>query len=151
MNAHWIWWALGVALMAAELATGTLYLLVIALGMAAGGLAAIVGADLTVQILAAAIVALGGWAVLRRRRADRSRVGEAPGPGAMLDVGQEVEVTHWQPGGHARVRHRGAEWPARLAAGAPPDPQPGRYVIHAVDGTHLVLAPLDVDPPRPGA
>lgn len=147
MNAYWIWWALAVALMAAELATGTFYLLVIALGMAAGGVAAFLGAGLTSQLLVAAIVAIGGWAALRRRRVEHGDPRAGGQPDA-LDVGQEVEVAQWLAGGQARVRHRGADWPASLAPGGPADPAPGRYVIRAVDGTRLVLAPLDAPPPR---
>lgn len=147
MDAHWIWWALAVALLAAELATGTFYLLVIALGGLAGGLTAFAGGSLTAQLLVAAIAAIGGWAALRRRRPAR----DAGSGAGLLDIGQEVEVAQWLPGGHARVRHRGAEWQARLEPGGPSDPQPGRHVIRAIDGSQLVLGRLPARPPGPDA
>lgn len=150
MDAHWIWWALAVALLAAELATGTFYLLVIALGGLAGGVAALASASLTVQLLVAALAAIGGWAALRRRRPARSVDGSAIGGTGLLDIGQEVEVAQWQPGGHARVRHRGAEWQARLEPGGPANPPPGRYAIRAIDGSQLVLGSLPAQEPGHG-
>ncbi len=67
MQLHYWWWILALGLGVLELMTGTFYLLVLAAGCAAGGLAAWFGAGLTVQVLATAAVAIAGWVWLWRR------------------------------------------------------------------------------------
>ena len=54
-----------------------------------------------------------------------------------FDNAQSVVVV--ESGGRTRVRHRGADWDARLAPGAAADPRPGTYRILAVDGNCLVI------------
>jgi hypothetical protein len=61
-NAPTWWWLAAGALVAAELATGTFYLLMLALGCAAGALAAHAGAGATAQVVVAAL--LGGGATV---------------------------------------------------------------------------------------
>ena len=141
MEAHWLWWGLAAVVAIGELATGSLYLLVLAAAAVAGGFMALVGAGFTAQMLAVAIVALAGWWLLRRWRAGRAGgvEGQAPDNAALFDVGQTVEVLQWQSGRRARVRYRGADWDARLAPGGSGDPPPGTYRILAVDGNCLVI------------
>jgi membrane protein implicated in regulation of membrane protease activity len=55
-----LWWIAAGAMVAAELATGTFYLLMIALGLAAGAVAAHAGAATTWQVLAAAAIPRSG-------------------------------------------------------------------------------------------
>ncbi|MDH4106316.1 MAG: NfeD family protein, partial [Gammaproteobacteria bacterium] len=55
-----IWWVLAGVAVAVELATGTFYLLMLALGMAAGAIASHLGFGVPLQIVAAA--AVGGGA-----------------------------------------------------------------------------------------
>lgn len=133
-----LWWIATAVLVLAELATGTFYLLMVSLGLAAGALAAHAGLGLTGQLVAAALV--GGGAVvawhLRRRQQPAP-----PPPGANhdvnLDVGERVSVTAWDAHGHCHVRYRGADWQARWdGAGAP---EPGEHVIRALDGNVLLL------------
>ena len=50
-----IWWLMAGVAVIAELLTGTLYLLMVALGLAAAAIAAHLGAGTTTQILVAAI------------------------------------------------------------------------------------------------
>src|SRR6188474_2810479 len=57
-NATWWWVATGV-LVAAELATGTFYLLMMAIGTAAAALSAHAGAGFTGQLVAAALIGGG--------------------------------------------------------------------------------------------
>src|SRR5678815_4449796 len=67
-----IWWiAAGVAV-AAELASGTFYLLMIALGLGAGALAAHSGATQPVQLLVAAVVGGGATVLWHWRRVSRA-------------------------------------------------------------------------------
>jgi len=54
MQLQYWWWILALGMGVLELVTGTFYLLVLAAGCAAGGLAAWAGAGLTVQVLATA-------------------------------------------------------------------------------------------------
>lgn len=132
------WWIAAGALVAAELASGTFYLLMLAVGMTAGALAAHAGVDVAAQLVLAALV--GGGAVLALR-ARRGR-GPAPAPAASnrnvnLDIGSQVHVSHWAGDGTARVQYRGTAWSVRyLGSGVP---SAGNYVIRALDGNCLLV------------
>ena len=75
-----IWWIITGLLVAAELATGTFYLLMLAIGGIAGALAAHAGAGLTTQMVVAAVV--GGVAVVGCYLVRRRRPGD-PSPGTI--------------------------------------------------------------------
>ena len=138
MNPATFWWIACGLLVAVELATGTFYLLMMAIGCAAAAIAAHLGAGPTVQTLTAAL--LGGAAVVawHRIRGRRSDVAPAQAnPDVNLDIGQAVQVDQWAPDGSARVRYRGAEWRARYLGSDVP--ASGRFVIRAVDGSCLML------------
>ena len=133
-----LWWLLAGAAVAAELVTGTFYLLMFAIGLAAGALTAHAGGSLATQLVVAAIVgggAVAGWYLLRGRR--------APGPAAganrdvNLDVGETVNVERWQPDGTAVVKYRGASWTVQPADGEPQ--YPGAYRVREVVGSRLVV------------
>ena len=143
-NAATAWWVAAGLLVAVELATGTFYLLMLALGAAAAALAAHAGLSGSVQIVAAALVGGGATALwhYRRYRAPRSAAQEV-NPDVQIDLGQQLHVDSWQADGTARVHYRGAGWTVRYAGeGAP---RPGPHVIVAVRGNHLLVAP----PPKP--
>lgn len=142
MSAHWWWWGLAVVLAAAELMTGTLYLLVLALGLAIGGLAAFAGAPVVGQVLTASVTALVGWVLLRRFQPRRNGPAVQANRDVLLDIGSHVRVEHWQSGGVTRVRYRGASWDAVIAPGAIGQPAPGEHEILAIEGNRLVLAPV---------
>lgn len=138
MNQATVWWLIAGALVAVELATGTFYLLMLAVGAAAAALAAHLGLGLTAQIATAAVV--GGAAVVlwHQKRAARGQAAPAnANPDVNLDIGQSVQVDHWQPGGRATVKYRGADWQARYQGSD--TPVAGRYVIRAVEGSCLLL------------
>ena len=139
-NLPTLWWLAAGGLVAAELLTGTFYLLMVALGCAAGALAAHAGLGGTAQVAAAALVGAGCTAAWhwKRAHAPRSQPVER-NPDANLDIGQTVQVQHWSDDGSARVAYRGSTWSARLSAGHAP--APGEHVIVAVHGTQLELAP----------
>ena len=61
LSAATIWWVLAGILVAVELLVGTFYLLMLALGLAAGAVAAHLGLPLSAQVTTAAIV--GGGAI----------------------------------------------------------------------------------------
>ncbi len=136
-----VWWiAAGVAV-AAELATGTFYLLMIALGLGAGALAAQFGSTQPIQLLVAAVVGGGATAFWHWRRVSRAgpSLPTAQDRDVNLDIGERVHVLAWAGDGTARVNYRGSTWGARLQPGAPA--VPGEHVVAAVEGNWLVLAP----------
>src|SRR5262245_26137838 len=108
MAAPTVWWVVAGVLVAVELATGTFYLLMLALGAVAGALTAHAGGTLSTQLLAAAIV--GGGAVaawhLRRARQPAAPPAEA-NRDINLDIGTRVQVSAWNADGTARVPYRG--------------------------------------------
>ena len=135
-----LWWlAAGIAV-AAELATGTFYLLLIALGLAAGAVASHLGFGITTQVLAAALVAGGATAVWHWRRAKAPQSAPArENRDVNLDIGERVFVRAWATDRTTRVHYRGSEWTARLAPGAVP--AAGEHLVSAVEGNWLVLSP----------
>lgn len=136
----WYWFGLAAVALIGEVASGTFYLLLVALGLAAAGVAAALGAALAWQLAACGAVALLGLAVLRSTRVLKKReVDAGRNADVNLDIGQVVQVEAWSASGTARVWYRGAHWQALLAPGAAA--VPGAHVITEVRGAQLVLAP----------
>ena len=133
----WIWWmVLAFGLLILELVTGTFYLLVIAVALAAGGIANLAGAPFTAQLVVAAVIGFGGALWLRRSRFGRlASEGDAL---QNLDVGQIIRIESWSAGNTARAQYRGAAWDVVLAPGE--DAAPGDFVIRSVQGSRLVVA-----------
>jgi len=135
-----LWWvAAGVAI-AVELASGTFYLLMIALGLAAGAVAAHLGLGFAAQVVVAALIGGGATAAWHWQRFKQPR--SAPSRenrDVNLDIGESLHVNAWADDGSARVQYRGSTWTARLAPGVAR--QSGEHRIVAVEGNWLVLAP----------
>ena len=133
-----IWWiATGVAV-AVELATGTFYLLMIAIGLAAAAIAAHLGAGATAQLVVSALVgggAVAGWH-MRTLRHPKARPA-ASNPDVNLDVGETVHIAHWQPDGTATVKYRGANWTVIHHSGS--TPSSGAHRVVEVVGSRLVV------------
>lgn len=142
MDLFWWWWIAAIALIAFELATGTVYLLMVAAGMSAGGLAAWLGQGFAVQLFVAAIVAGVGCLIVQRRRALLPLAAESQrNQDVQIDLGNRVTVDSWNGDGTAQVQYRGAQWTARLDAGQGA-PSSGSHSIVAMQGNTLVLKPL---------
>lgn len=144
MQAQYWWWLIALALGIAELFTGSLYLLLIALGCAAAGIGAWAGAPLVGQLLVAAGASLGAWLMLGRMRGRQADDPLAGGRDQLLDIGERISVAHWTDTGEAQAIYRGAKWdltfdPRALADGH--RPTPGEYVIKGIVGNRLVVAP----------
>jgi membrane protein implicated in regulation of membrane protease activity len=140
-----IWWVLAGVAVAVELATGTFYLLMLALGMAAGAIASHLGFGVPLQIVAAAAVGGGATAVWHWRKVKGGpALPAAQNRDVNLDVGERVHVSRWTAEHTTRVQYRGSQWEARLAPGSPA--HSGEHVVAAVEGNWLVLAPAA---PRP--
>ncbi|NCT83938.1 MAG: NfeD family protein [Comamonadaceae bacterium] len=132
------WWIAAGVLVAAELASGSFYLLMLALGATAGALAAHLGLDATGQMLVAAIVGGAATVAWHLRRSSRGQpTPAASNPDVNLDIGQAVHVDAWSTEGTAQVQYRGAAWAARYIGQAPA--QSGRHVIRAIEGSQLLL------------
>jgi len=128
------------ALVAAELATGTFYLLMLALGATAGAMAASAGMDVRSQLVTAS--AVGGGAVVLWYFVRKLRPRAQPAPSnadVNIDIGQRLHVPAWDEGGTARVTYRGAHWAVRHAGSG--SPAPGEHVIVALDGNELRVEP----------
>ncbi|CAB3900587.1 MULTISPECIES: NfeD family protein [Achromobacter] len=136
----WIWLGLAALALIGELATGTFYLLLVALGLAAGGIAAWLNAGLQWELVACGVVLLLGLLVLRKTRVLKKReVNSARNADVILDIGQTVTVEAWSDSGSTRVWYRGAHWQAELAKGHAA--QPGEHTITELRGSILVLTP----------
>lgn len=125
-----VWWVLAGVAVGAEMLTGTIYLLMIALGLAAGALAAHAGLGISAQLVIAGVV---GTATSVAWHQIRGRTG-AGGPATAnrdvnLDVGETVQVDSWNADGTASVRYRGSSWQAV--------PAPGR--THGSNGPHRIV------------
>jgi len=138
MSDSTLWWLLTGAAVALELFTGTFYLLMLAVGLAAGALAAHAGAGTVVQIVVAAAVgsaAVVAWYLAKRRKPTD------PSARALrsvnLDVGEVIQIDAWLPDGTANVKYRGAQWTAIHRPGSPP--LPGSHRVAELVGNRLLV------------
>ena len=141
MNDVTVWFVIAFALLIAELMTGTFYLLMVAIGCAIAGLAAVSGATVPLQLVSGAAIGIAATMVLRRTRLGRIRLqgDAAENRDVLLDIGEVVEVTDWRDG-TAHVRYRGCRWDATLEPGA--TQRAGAQVIKAIRGSTLIVAPV---------
>ncbi|CAM3364437.1 NfeD family protein [Paracidovorax anthurii] len=140
MQESTIWWLMVGAMVAAELVTGTFYLLMLSLGLAAGAVAAHLGMSLALQLSTAALV--GSIGVVACHQLRKRRPGAQPASrnrDVNLDIGETVHVEAWSPDGTAQVRYRGAQWAVVLRAGAGAASAPGSYQVTEVIGNRLVV------------
>ncbi len=138
MSDSTLWWMLAGAAVALELFTGTFYLLMLAVGMAAAALTAHLGAGLTTQLVVAAAVgsaAVVGWYLIKRRRPSDPSVRAMRS--VNLDVGEVIQVDEWLPDGTASVKYRGAQWTVIQRPGNPQ--APGAYRVAELVGSRLLV------------
>ena len=141
--ADWIvWFVMAGVMVICEIFTGTFYLLMLAVGLAAGGLAALAGAGNAMQLSIAAVVGMSATYALRRSKlGKRHPVDAARDPNVNLDIGQVLPIEQWSTKGGAdvaRVSYRGALWDAELAHGA--TAQSGMFVIREIRGSRLIVS-----------
>lgn len=138
METSTLWWLLAGITIVAELLTGGIYLLMIAVGLACGAVAAHLGMTMPLQISAAALV--GVLAVLLCRRIRGRRMPELPAsanPDLNLDIGEILHVPEWNSDGTARIPYRGSQWTVVLRAGSMP--ATGLYRVIEVHGNRLTV------------
>lgn len=144
LSAPVLWWIAAGVLVVLEMATGTFYLLMLALGCAGGALLAHAGGTPTLQWVGAALVGGGATAAwhFKRARAPRSAPAES-NRDVNLDIGQHLHVAAWSSDGSARASYRGSSWSVQYEG--PGTPAPGEHVIVAVRGSQLRVAPAGAD------
>ena len=144
------WWLASGALVAVELATGTFYLLMVAVGLVAAAVSAHLGASAAAQVVVAAVVGGGATALCRlwqsRRNAGASTAKAGANPDVNLDIGGLLPVTAWDAEGCARARYRGTDWNVVYRGVGPP--QPGEHRIVELVGNRLVVSPVHPAVPK---
>jgi membrane protein implicated in regulation of membrane protease activity len=133
-----IWWLLTGGAVAIELLTGTFYLLLLAIGMAAGAVTAHLGGDVVMQLWLAAItsgVAVIAWHF--KLRNSRSKPNVQANHSVNLDIGETVQINAWNPNGTANVQYRGANWTAIHRPGV--SPTPGTHRVAEMVGSRLLV------------
>lgn len=133
MEIYIYWFLLALVLVGLEMVTGTFYLLVVAIAMAVGGVAALLGMGMVWQLVLSAVTGIAGTIMLRRWKSTQS----SDTSNASLDIGLPVKVVKWNEDGTARVFYRGAEWDAELESAD--TPHEGTLYIAEVRGSALVL------------
>jgi membrane protein implicated in regulation of membrane protease activity len=141
--ADWIvWLILAGILVGLEIFTGTFYLLMVGIGLAAGGATALLGAERPVQFLCAATVGVIATVLLRNRRDARGGQDSASDPNVNLDIGQTIKINKWHSldGGRytSRALYRGTMWDVDLIHGSAP--HSGVFVIREVRGSRLLVS-----------
>lgn len=137
------WFALVGLLLILEMFSGTFYLLMIGLGFAAGGLAALAGAGVATQLVVAGAVGAAATYGLRRSKWGKgTRLNASSDPNVNLDIGQVLVVDAWSgtEGGvrTARAMYRGALWDVELEKGGAACA--GTFVIREVRGSRLIVS-----------
>jgi membrane protein implicated in regulation of membrane protease activity len=131
------WWIAAGVLAAGELATGTFYVLMLAIGCVFGALAGYAQISFLAQVAVAVVV--GGGAVIAwdRRRRRGLRTEPSANPDINLDIGEQVQVDGWNADGTARVPYRGSAWNVRYIGDGVA--VPGPHVIAEVRHNELAL------------
>jgi membrane protein implicated in regulation of membrane protease activity len=132
MKLYVYWFTLALVLVGLEVATGTFYLLVIAIAIAIGGVAALLGFVFATQLALAALAGIVGISILRRWNA-----GQVSEMSQSLDIGQPVKILTWRDDATARVFYRGTEWDAELED--KDSGHDGIFYIKKIQGSVLIL------------
>ncbi|MBC3916057.1 NfeD family protein [Undibacterium sp. CY18W] len=143
MNGWMMWTSLAVILVILELFTGTFYLLMIAVGLLAGAIAAFFEFGGLVQAVIASVVGSVATFALRKSKYGSTERHEASrDPNVNMDIGQSLQVNDWKDQGNgkfvARAMYRGAMWDVELQHSAG---YPGAYMIEEIQGSRLLVKP----------
>lgn len=141
--AEWVLWFMAAGLLVVvEIFSGTFYLLLLALGFAAGGLIALAGWGLALQFAGAGITgAIATLLLAESRFGMKKSLSVAHDSNMNLDIGNVLAVREWETGlggvRRARVSYRGAMWDVELAEKA--EAHPGLFVIRAMRSNCLIV------------
>ena len=144
MNAWMSWLALAGVVVILELFTGTFYLLMVALGLLAGVLAAWCNLSPSLQMIVAAIVGTCATLALHKSKFGwREKQDVSRDPNVNMDIGQSIKVEFWEDQGNgkftARAMYRGAMWDVDLSHSAA---FAGMFIIEEVKGSRLIVRPV---------
>jgi membrane protein implicated in regulation of membrane protease activity len=134
-----LWWLIAGGAIAVELLTGTFYLLMLAIGLAAAAVSAHLGWSQTMQIVVAAVVGGGavvGWHVRQTRRGNLEPSAQA-NANVNLDIGETLQIDAWKADGTADVHYRGAHWTAIHRPGV--SPSAGTHRVAELVGNRLLV------------
>ena len=136
METYWIWVVAGIALVVAELLSGTFYLFVLGIAAFVAAAVAWFGAPFLAQVVVAGAIAVAGVLWIRSRR---SALATPDMPS--LDVGQSVTLQSWvNPADRvARVKYRDALWDAVVEGEARGETGEVFYITR-VEGSTLRVA-----------
>ena len=138
MDSYIGWFVVAFGLLVAELLTGTFYLLVISIALAAAGIAALAGAPFALQLVVAAVIGIAGSVWLRSTRFGRRLHERVDDRVQNMDIGQSLRVENWTSARTARANYRGAVWDVELAPGE--QPTSGEFVIREIHANRLIVA-----------
>lgn len=140
MNTSLLWLIAGLVLLIAEMATGTVVLIFIALGCFMAALTSMFAPDAyTLQIITCAVIAVVGTFVLRKpitRRLMKSSSIQA-------DIGKEILIdTDIEPHKRSRISYQGTTWEASNI-GTSSVKNGDHVTIVGIDGNILLIRKLD--------
>lgn len=138
MDSYIGWFVVAFGLLVAELLSGTFYLLVISIALAAAGIAALAGASIALQFVVAAAIGIGGSIWLRTTRFGKRLHERGDDRVQNMDIGQSLRVENWTAARTARANYRGAVWDVELAPGE--QPASGEFVIREIQANRLIVA-----------
>lgn len=140
MNASLVWLIAGLVLLIAEMVTGTIVLVFIALGCFLAALTSILAPDaFTLQILSCAVVALLGTFLLRKPLTRRLMKASS----IQADIGKEILIdADIEPHKRSRISYQGTTWEASNIG--TDNVRNGDHVtIVGIDGNVLLIRKLD--------
>ena len=143
---QWMFWmSAALVVVILEIFSGTFYLLMMAIGLAAGALVAYFGGALEIQLVTAAVVGMLATLILRQARGGRTPSTVATrDPNINLDIGQSISVDAWinpfqaNQRATARVLYRGAMWDVECADLGMTSP--GQFIIRELRGSRLIVS-----------
>jgi membrane protein implicated in regulation of membrane protease activity len=143
MEQSTLWWILAGLAVAAELMTGTFYLLMFACGLIAAAIAAHLGGSTFSQIAICALVggsATVAWHLLKSKKEAALAAPAHANRDVNMDIGEIVQISDWRDDGTTNVKYRGAQWEVAAQEGSPCEV--GAYKIEKVIGSRLVVSKL---------
>lgn len=142
LNYWWIWMIVAAIFVVGEIFTAGFFLLWFGIGAAVAGILSLIGLGMIMQLTVFIVLSVILFAV-SRQFADRVSNEQPPGIGANRFIGMEGIVLQRidNLGNTGRVRMAREEWRAE-SEGKEPIEEGQRVVVCRVNGTHLVVKPI---------
>jgi len=143
LDHDWQSWLIAALLLAAfEMATLDFTLLMMAVGALAGCLVAALGFGVTVQVITAAVVAVGLLAFVRPSMVRRFHKGPTLQTGPVALIGKSGLVLERVTANNGRVKLRGEVWSARTLEESQTIEPGSKVGVAEIDGATAVVYPL---------